>query len=98
MANEVNLKYSWNPKKREQNIKERGLDFVLLADEIFADPNVVIEPDSRDRYGEGRFLAYALVEGTRLCLCFTPRADKIHLITVFKMHKKQWEAHYGKNS
>ena len=96
--NEINEKYSWDPEKRESNIKKRGLDFVLLADHIFADPNVVIEPDVRCEYGEERFLAYALVEETRLCLCFALRDGRIHLITVFKMNKKQWEAHYGRNS
>ena len=69
---------------------------VVLAPKIFADPYVVIELDTRQDYGEERFLAYALVEGVRLCLCFTVRNGKIHLITIYKMHKKQWEKHYGK--
>ena len=30
VMNVVNEKYSWDPEKRELNIKERGLDFVLL--------------------------------------------------------------------
>ena len=98
VANEVNEKYSWNPEKREMNIKERGLDFVLLAEDIFSSPDLVIRPDIRREYDEDRFLAFALVEGKRLCLCFAPREDKIHLITIFKMHKKQWEAYYGKSS
>ena len=98
MQNEVNEKFSWNPEKREQNIKERGLDFVLLADDVLSDPNVVIRPDNRRSYGEDRYLAYALVEGKRLCLCFAPRENKIHIITIFKMHKKQWEESYGKRS
>ena len=98
MTNGVNERYTWNPEKRKQNLKERGLDFVLLADDILSDPNVVIRQDNRCNYGEDRFLAYALVEGKRLCLCFAPREGKIHLITIFMMHKKQWEANYGKSS
>jgi uncharacterized DUF497 family protein len=58
--------------------------------------NVVIEPDNRQDYGEDRFLAYGMVEGERLCLCFTLRKEKVHLITILKMHKKQWGKHYGK--
>ena len=96
--NEISEQYSWNPEKRELNIQKRGLDFVQLADHIFADPNVVIELDARCEYGEDRYIAYALVEGTRLCLCFALREGKIHLITVFKMNKKQWETHYGRDS
>ena len=98
VTNEMNEKFSWNPEKREQNIKERGLDFVLLADNILNDPGVVIRPDIRCSYDEDRFLAYSLVEGKHLCLCFSPRENRIHLITVFRMRKKQWEAYCGKSS
>ena len=99
MANEVNEKYSWDPKKRELNLHERGLDFVPLADEILSDPNVVIEIDPKpNTAGEERFLAFGLVNGNRLCLCFTPRGDKLHLITIFKVNKRIWRKHYEKDS
>jgi len=99
MANELNERYSWDPKKRELNLKERGLDFVPLADEILSDPNVVIEIDPKpNTAGEERFLAFGLVDGNRLCLCFTPRDDKLHLITIFKVHEKLWRKHYEKDS
>ena len=90
----MNEKYSWDPEKRDQNIKERGLDMVRLADDIFNDPNVVIEQDVRG-YGEERYLAYGLVGEKRLCLCFTPRNGKMHLITVYKIHERIWRKHYG---
>ena len=95
MGNETNEKYSWDPEKRELNIKKRGLDFVELADVILSDPYVVVELDYRYDYGELRYSAFASVNNMRLCLCFTPRNDKIHLITIFKMHEKQWREHYG---
>ena len=88
--------YEWFEAKRQKILATRKLDIVVLAPKVFADPNVIIERDNRRNYGEERFLAYALVDGTRICLCFTPRNEKILLITVFKMHKKPWEAHYGK--
>jgi len=96
--NETNDKYSWDPKKREQNIKERGLDFVDLAGKIFADPNVVIKSDDRNEYGEDRYTAYGLVNEERLCVCFTPREDKLHLITIFRVNKRDWGKYYGKGS
>ena len=90
MRNESNEKYFWDPEKRELNIKKRGLDFVELADMIFSDPYVVVEPDYMADYGELHYLAFALVANMRLCLCFTYRDDKIHLITIFKVNEKQW--------
>ena len=90
------LRYEWSEVKRQKILATRKLDMVLLAPKVFADPNVIIELDNRRDYGEKRFLAYAMVEGTRICLCFTQRDTNIHLITVFRMHKKPWEVHYGK--
>ena len=97
MTNEVNERYSWNSQKRELIIETRGLDFVEFADAIFNDPNLVIEPDNRKNYYEKRYWAFALVNNMRLCLCYTPRDDKKHLITMHKMHEKQWRKHYGNN-
>ncbi|GHU93610.1 hypothetical protein FACS1894156_0690 [Bacteroidia bacterium] len=95
---ETNDKYSWDTEKRALNIQIRGLDFVVLADLIFADLQLMIEPDNRKDYNEERFWAYAIVDDNRLCLCFTPRDDKIHLITIFKMHKTPWRKHYDKKN
>lgn len=91
----TNDKYSWDSEKRDLIIETRGLDFVLLADFIFADPRVAIVPDARQDYGEERYLAFAMVECERFCLCFTPRGDKMHLITIFKQHNDaQWRTNY----
>ena len=90
----TNKKYSWDDDKRNLNISVRGLDFVVLADFVFDDPDVVIVLDERKDYGEDRYLAYALVAGVRLCLCFTYRDSKIHLITIFKIHEKRWRKYY----
>ena len=97
MTNEANEKYSWDPQKRELLIKTRGLDFVELADVIFDDPNVAIEPDNSKNCDEVRYLAFALVNNMRLCLCFSLRDNKKHLITIFKMREKKWRKYYGNN-
>ena len=77
------------------HIDKRGLDFVEFAPKIFADPNVVIRPDDRKNYGEERYLAFGIANGMRLCLCFTRRRGLIHLITIYKVNKKDWEKNYG---
>jgi len=98
MTNETNEKYSWDPEKRERNIRDRGLDIVRLADGVFGDPNVALEVDPKPNDdNEVRFLAFGLVDGERLCLCYTPREDKLHLITIFKLRERTWRKHYGKN-
>jgi len=56
---------------------------VELADFIFDDPNVVIVPDIRRDYGEKRYLAFAMVEGERFSLCFTPGDDQQFKVSLF---------------
>jgi uncharacterized DUF497 family protein len=90
------IELEYDPVKNQRNIDERGLPFDLAVF-IFADPDVVIMQDLRKDYGEPRFLAYGLVEGMRLRLCFTPRGKKIRVIGLHQVHKKAWEKHYGKN-
>jgi len=93
---ETNEKYSWDSEKRELNMADpRGLDMVELADAVFDDPGVVVERDDRKDYGEPRYRAFALVNGMRVCLCFTPREGLIHIITIFQMHEKPWRKYYG---
>ena len=96
--NDANDKYSWDTEKRESIIKERGLDIVEWADLVFADPDGFIIPDERTDYGEARYLAFALINGRHICLCFTPRAGKKHLITIFRIKEKTWRKYYGNKS
>jgi uncharacterized DUF497 family protein len=91
------VSFEWDEEHRQEKIKDRGLDIAALGPEIFKDPNVVVREDRRRDYGEDRFNAFGLVDGLRLCVCFTPRDDCIRLITIFKIHKKRWSRRYEKN-
>jgi len=96
------LIFRWDENKRQENIEKRGLDIVILAPKVFADPNAEIERDLRKQYGEDRYLIYGMADDIRICICFTMRKeggiDVIWLITIFKIHKKNWEKHYGKKN
>jgi len=91
------VKFEWDPKKRQKNIDERGLDIVMLAPDLLASPSTKILPDKRKNYDEERWLAFGIVEKLRLCLCFTQRGDSVRLITIYKVNNKDWEKHYGKD-
>ena len=90
-----NFRFTWDEGKRQENIGKRGLDIAVLAEKVFADPNLIVRQDARKEHGEDRYLAYGIAGGLRLCLCFTPRGETIHLITVFRVNKKDWEKYYG---
>ena len=84
----------YDPKKNRRNIDERGLPFDL-GGLVLVDPNVVTKQDIRMDYGEDRFLSFGKVGGLKLCLCWTPREDRIRVISLFRVHDKEWEKHYG---
>ncbi|MDR3329307.1 MAG: BrnT family toxin [Prevotellaceae bacterium] len=95
MSNEMVLE--WDEEKRQRNIVEHGIDFVEAVEVLF-DTNVSIVPDGRKDYGEKRFNAYGLSNGRRLRMCFTMRGDAVRVITMFKVHNKEWEKYYEKNN
>jgi uncharacterized DUF497 family protein len=87
--------FEYDDEKNRRNIEERGLPFGL-ATRVFADPNMVARIDTRKDYGEMRVISYGFVDGMRLRLCWTPRGKYIRVISLFTVHKKEWEANYGK--
>ncbi len=92
MGSEIILE--WDEEKRLRNIAERGVDFAEAVG-VLSDPNVALYVDSLKDYGEERFNAYGVSNGRRLRLCFTHRKEKIRVITIFKVHQKEWEKYYG---
>ena len=91
-----NLFFEWDEAKRNQNIVNHGIDFVEAVS-VFDDPKVSIVPDNRKEYGEERYNAYGMSNGRCLRVCFTMRGeDNIHIISIFKVDKKEWNKHYGK--
>jgi uncharacterized DUF497 family protein len=87
----------WDEEKRQRNIAERGIDFVDAV-EVLLDPKMTLYRDVRKNYGENRFNAYGISKGRHLRICFTPRNGKFRIITIFKVHEKEWRKHYGKNN
>ena len=91
------IKLEWDETKRQQTLKERGLDF-SLARHILTDPNMVRRIDDRRNYREIRYIAYGMVQGEILCLCYTMRGKVYRIISLRYTHKKEREKYYGQNS
>ena len=95
MVDEIELE--WDEAKRQQTLKERGLDF-LLAKHILTDPNMVRRIDDRRNYKETRYIAYGMVHGRVFKLCYTMRGAIYRIISLHKINGKKQEKYYGKNS
>jgi len=91
------IEIEYDLEKNQRNLLERGLPFEL-AQFVLSDPDVVTERDERKDYGEDRYLSYGIVGELKLCVCWTPRDSKVRVITLFKVHEKEWGKHYGKNN
>jgi uncharacterized DUF497 family protein len=89
----VNLSY--NQAKNESNILLRGLDFNLVKD--FNWFLATIYEDTRKNYGENRFVAIGSIDESIYVVIFTPRGNKIHVISLRKANKREVKKYEEKN-
>lgn len=84
--------WDWDEDKRRATLAVRGLDFRLIAQ--FDLGGAVIEPDLRRDYGEPRFQAMGMIDGRLHLIVFTPRGDRMCLISLRRANKREqrrWE-------
>jgi uncharacterized protein len=89
------MQLSFDPDKNERNIQERGLDFNLVTDLDWA--TALIDEDTRHNYGERRYRVLGCIGERLYALIFTPRADKVHVISLRKANAREVK-HYGKTT
>jgi uncharacterized DUF497 family protein len=65
----------------------RGIPFDLA--EQFEWDTALVVGDLRKDYGERRFQALGLIEGRLYALVFTPRAGKVHVISLRKANRRE---------
>ncbi len=78
---------SYDPGKNEKNIAERSISFERAVE--FEWSSALIVEDIRKDYGESRFQALGFI-GKRLhVLVFTPRASKVHVVSLRKANRRE---------
>jgi uncharacterized protein len=78
---------TWDEAKRQENLDKHSIDFVD-AQVIFAGYTVTAE-DTRQAYGEQRFLTLGLLRGEVVSVAHTPREDNDHIISIRKATKHE---------
>lgn len=81
------MEISFDPSKNERNLADRGLPFTLVEQLDWS--SAIIEEDVRKNYGESRYLALGLIDGRLHALVFTPRAGKVHVISLRKANRRE---------
>ena len=78
---------SFDSAKNERNIASRGISFAVA--ELFEWDTALIAEDLRKGYGEQRFQALGLIAGRLHAMVFTPRAGKVHVISLRKANRRE---------
>ena len=81
------MNISFDPAKNERNVADRGLPFTLVEQLDWS--SAIVEEDVRKNYGERRYLALGLIDDRLHAVVFTPRADKVHVISLRKANPRE---------
>ena len=85
------MEISLDPSKSERNERDRGLPFSLVAQLDWS--GAVIVEDYRKDYGERRYRALGFIGDRLHAVVFTPRAGKVHVISLRKANKREVKQH-----
>jgi uncharacterized DUF497 family protein len=81
------MNISFDSAKSERNESERGLTFSLVGQLDWS--GAVIEVDERKEYGEQRYRVLGFIGDRLYAVVFTPRAGKVHVISLRKANKRE---------
>ncbi|WP_082457644.1 BrnT family toxin [Pseudomonas sp. Leaf48] len=77
----------FDPAKRDKTLLERGVDFADAA-AVFAGHHFTAE-DTRQEYGEVRFITVGLLIGRMVVMVWTPRGEARRIISMRKANERE---------
>ena len=77
------MQFDWDSVKAAANLNKHGVDFPDAA-VVFTDEFRIESFDSRQPYGEDRFVAIGLFDGNELIVVYTLRGGNIRIISARK--------------
>ena len=80
------MQYEWDPAKNESNIADHGFDFADAP--LFFDQPYFEDLDTREHYGEDRYVAIGRIYGTTVVLVYTSRGDDTRRIISLRRANK----------
>lgn len=83
----MSMGITYDPAKSERNEHERNLPFSLVAQLDWS--GALIEEDDRKDYGERRYRVLGFIGDRLYAVVFTPRAGKVHVISLRKANKRE---------
>jgi uncharacterized DUF497 family protein len=81
-------RFEWDERKNRQNIKKHGFDFAE-AEEMFRGL-LVAGPDTREDYGERRWVGIGSIRGRTAVVVFAERgSETIRIISLRKANRRE---------
>ncbi|MGO3929715.1 BrnT family toxin [Rhodopseudomonas pseudopalustris] len=81
------MRITFDPAKRDETIRSRGIDFADAAT-IFAG-DTLDYPDLRKDYGEVRMITVGRLRGRMVVMVWTQRGDARHVISLRKANARE---------
>ncbi len=85
------MEYEWDDAKDAANQRKHGVPFSAVL--RFDWNRVIHEPDTRREYGELRILSMAPIDGRLYVLVWTPRGERIRVISLRKANRREGESY-----
>lgn len=82
------MDFEWFESKRLRNIEERGIDFVDMIP-LFKNPNAVSFEDTRQNYGEARYILLCPIHNLLFQVAYTVRGSSIRIISARRGNKRE---------
>ena len=81
------MRLTFDLVKRDNTLRDRGLDFVDAAI-VFAGVTLEVE-DTRKDYGETRIICFGLLAGRMVVVGYTPRGADRHVFSMRKANERE---------
>jgi uncharacterized protein len=85
------MKITYDPDKRDWTLTRRGLDFEWCST-VFDDVHLTVE-DTRDDYGEPRFISIGQWDKRMVIVVWTPRSGSRRIISMRKANDREQKAY-----
>jgi uncharacterized DUF497 family protein len=82
------MNFEWDKAKSDLCQISRNFDFAFVIS-VFIDPILLVEKDQRWDYGEDRFRALGVIEGTVFVVVYTKRASVIRIISARRANRRE---------
>jgi len=82
------VKFDWDETKNRANIRKHGFDFAD-AEDMFRGL-LIVDPDTREDYGEKRWIGIGSIRGRTAYVVFTePGPERIRIISLRKASRRE---------